>query len=233
MRKIAFFVMAALMAIATSVNAQDKKVVMTAEDVNMKAKGDADLVVNMNYTTDVEVVGWNFYLVLPDGIDLAYDEDEEDYIYTVSSDLHKKALRNGFGIKVTEGDYRDDALNRAGLTTGKVYMLYIIDTANMTPMTKTTGQLLTITLHADETALEVCNGYIVNIALTDAANNSLDLGNIANSEFNIKVEGGVATGINDLNADNSNGAVYNLGGLRVKNPVKGIYVKNGKKVVKK
>ena len=233
MKKFTLLCLTALMAFAMSANAQEKKVVMTGEDVNLTKNGQADLVINMDYETDVDVIGWNLYLVLPDGIDLAYDTDEEDYVYTVSTALHKKALRKGFGITVTEGEYRADALNRAGLTTGKVYMLYIIDTANMTPMTSTKGELLSIALNADETAYDASKGYIVNVALTDASNNSLDLGNIADTEFDIKVEGGIPTGINNINAAAEKAPVYNLGGQRVVNPAKGIFVKKGKKVVKK
>ena len=207
------------MAFAMGANAQEKKVIFTADDVNITAGDQADLVINMDYQTDVDVAGWNIYLSLPEGVDLYFDEEEEDYIYSVSTNFITKKLSKWFGIKTIAGLER-------------TYLLYYIDQDNMTPMKTTEGELLTITLAATEQASEQCFGTLYDIALTDQANNSLDLGNIADFEFIINVSGGV-TGIRDINAQTDNESVYNLGGQRVQNPAKGIFVKAGKKVVKK
>jgi hypothetical protein len=40
-----------------------------------------------------------------------------------------------------------------------------------------------------------------------------------------------ATGIQNVNVQNEGEAIYNLNGLRVKTPAKGLYIKNGKKVI--
>ena len=207
------------MAFATGAGAQEKKVIMSADDVTISVGDQADLVINMNYQTDVSVAGWNIYLSLPEGVDLYYDEDEEDYVYSVSTDFITKKLSKFFGIKTVAGLER-------------TYLLYYIDQDNMTPMKTTEGELLTITLAATSQASEHCFGTLYDIALTDPSSNSLDLGNIADFDFNINVIGGV-TGIRDINAQTDSEAVYNLGGQRVKNPAKGIFVKKGKKVVKK
>ncbi len=44
---------------------------------------------------------------------------------------------------------------------------------------------------------------------------------------------GTATGISEVNADKDNSAVYDLNGVRVKNPKKGVFIMGGKKVVLK
>ena len=82
--------MTVLMAFATGAGAQEKKVIMSADDVTISVGDQADLVINMNYQTDVSVAGWNIYLSLPEGVDLYYDEDEEDYVYSVSTDFITK-----------------------------------------------------------------------------------------------------------------------------------------------
>jgi len=220
MKKSLLLLLTAFIALATSAEAQEKKVVMTAQDVEITAGEQADLVISMNYTTEVPVCGWNIYLALPEGVDLYFDEEEEDYIYSVSTNFITKKLSKWFGIKTIAGLER-------------TYLLYYIDQDNMTPMKTTEGELLTITLAATEQASEQCFGTLYDIALTDQANNSLDLGNIADSEFNITVKGGISTGIHGIGTSDDDAPVYNLGGQRVKDPAKGIFVKNGIKVVKK
>ena len=44
-------------------------------------------------------------------------------------------------------------------------------------------------------------------------------------------DGGFADGINSVEQDGSNAKIYNLNGQRVNNAQKGIYIKNGKKVI--
>ena len=44
---------------------------------------------------------------------------------------------------------------------------------------------------------------------------------------------GTSTGISEVNADKDNSAVYDLNGVRVKNPKKGVFIMGGKKVVLK
>lgn len=47
------------------------------------------------------------------------------------------------------------------------------------------------------------------------------------------LDGNETTGINSINAAGDDAPVYNLSGMRVKNPTRGIYVKNGKKYIVK
>lgn len=49
----------------------------------------------------------------------------------------------------------------------------------------------------------------------------------------VEQQAGAATAIKNVNADTENGAIYNLQGQRVSQPERGIFVKNGKKVIVK
>ena len=49
----------------------------------------------------------------------------------------------------------------------------------------------------------------------------------------ISIADGTGTGINSINAENADNAIYTLQGVKVNGKVKGLYIKNGKKVVVK
>ena len=51
------------------------------------------------------------------------------------------------------------------------------------------------------------------------------------SDSTIAVEANPATSITEINAEDTDSATYNLQGVRVSNPKKGIFIKNGKKVI--
>ena len=208
-----------LLALTLGAQAQEKVKVLTAGDVHLAVGGEAELVINMDYDTAESVVGWNLYLYLPEGVDLLYDEDEEDYVYTVSSALHKKKLRSQFGIKPT---------------TDGGYLLRCIDIDELTPMSGTHGELVRLTLVADATAADISGGLIKDIALSNEQGVSLDLNNIQDVPFAITVDGGVPTGIKGLrsSADGSRSR-YNTQGQPVTANYRGIVVEDGCKVVRK
>ena len=211
------FLMTCLFAVSMMAQAQEKVEVLSAEDVEVVPGGKAELVINMDYETDETVVGWDCYLYLPKGIDLLYDEDEEDYVYVVSSALHKKALRNGFKITAT---------------TDGGYMLYCIDTGALTPMTKTKGELVRLTLVASDEAEENSKGLIKDIALTNEQNISLESGNIIDVEFNIHVKE-TTTSILDIEGSHSKALRYNTKGQLVDDSYRGVIIERGhKKIVK-
>ena len=69
MKAFKLMMMAGMMAFATAASAQGTIKCLTAEDVTFEAgETTADLVVNMDYTTDKEIVSWGFNLYLPEGI---------------------------------------------------------------------------------------------------------------------------------------------------------------------
>ena len=74
---------------------------MTFSDVNVE-NGAGKLVVSM--TKDMTIAGWQMYLYLPEGVEIAqtYDEDEEEYIadITLSSTFHK--AKHSCSVKKTD-----------------------------------------------------------------------------------------------------------------------------------
>ena len=59
---------------------------------------------------------------------------------------------------------------------------------------------------------------------------ALKVANAGSREY-IAIDGG-ATAIKSIETEKANGAVYNLAGQQVKNAQKGVFIVNGKKVIK-
>ena len=141
------------------------KAVLTADPVAIGADGTGQLVINMNYQTTESVAGWNFSLYLPEELEVAYDETKQEYLFDVSTDLHTNAQKDYVKmVKKTDGGF----------------LVYYCD-ENKTPMSGTVGTLISITVKA--TSITNSKGAIKGIALTNALSKSLDLGNIADAEF--------------------------------------------------
>ena len=143
------------------------KTVLTVDDLEVTEGDTTDLVVNMDYNTSETVVGYNFSLYLPDGVEVAKDDDG-DFIAEASSELHSYALRQGF-----------DIIERAN---GSYLFVCIKDHI---PMIGTHGRLVTIKLKA--TKAGGGTAAIRDIALTNDKNEPLDFGNLKDVEFNINV----------------------------------------------
>ena len=88
MKTIKALLVSALLVLAGTVSAQSFSI--TFADVNVE-NGAGKLVASM--TKDMTVAGWQMYLYLPEGVEIAqvYDEDEEEYVadITLSSTFHK------------------------------------------------------------------------------------------------------------------------------------------------
>ena len=86
---------------------------------------------------------------------------------------------------------------------------------------------LTVTLKASDDAAtgEAKMEKILLVALDESKMNTV-------TEATFAVTVGGATGINGINADENDGAAYNLAGQKVGKNYKGIIVKNGKKMMK-
>lgn len=204
--------LACLMA-ATGTMAQKKRV-LYVDDIHFRPDGKADLPIYMDYETTDSVVGWNFYLILPEGVDLSTDEigHGRDFVYNISSELHSEALRNGFGIRKVKGKER-------------TYLLYCIDMEGLTPMTRTHGRLLTLELETNGNA-EVSKGLIKDIALASTDELSLEKGQISDVSLD-----NLSNEIKDIQYSGDSSRKYNLGGLRVVTSLKGIIILNRKKVI--
>ena len=210
MKTIKALLVSALLVLAGTVSAQTFSI--TFADVNVE-NGAGKLVASM--TKDMTVAGWQMYLYLPEGVEIAqvFDEDEEEYVadITLSSTFHK--AKHSCSVKKTA----DNAM----------MLICSGGTETVALKSATEGELCTI-------GLTVADGVtsqavaVKNVAVSD------DQGvqsNQADTTFQLIVG---STGIVNIENDAVNGGVYyNLAGQKVSNAQKGVLIQNGKKVVVK
>ena len=203
MKKIKFFAAVIAAMIYGNVSAQT----ITASDVEIEAGGTAD--VTFTITSESKAALAEFELTLPTGISIVFDEDEDDYVYELGSAMTVKT--HSATIKQKEsGAYYVLVMN----TSGKEFKAE-------------SGDYLTVTLKASDDAAtgEAKMEKILLVALDESKMNTV-------TEATFAVTVGGATGINGINADENDGAAYNLAGQKVGKNYKGIIVKNGKKMMK-
>ena len=210
MKTIKALLVSALLVLAGTVSAQSFSI--TFADVNVE-NGAGKLVVSM--TKDMTICGWQMYLYLPEGVEIAqvFDEDEEEYVadITLSSTFHK--AKHSCSVKKT--------------ADGAMMLICSGGTETVALKSATEGELCTI-------GLTVADGVtsqavaVKNVAVSD------DQGvqsNQADTTFQLIVG---STGIVNIENDAVNGGVYyNLAGQKVSNAQKGVLIQNGKKVVVK
>ena len=210
MKTIKALLVCALLVLAGTVSAQSFSI--TFADVNVE-NGAGKLVASM--TKDMTVAGWQMYLYLPEGVEIAqvYDEDEEEYVadITLSSTFHK--AKHSCSVKKTA----DNAM----------MLICSGGTETVALKSATEGELCTIGLTvADGVTSQAVS--VKNVAVSD------DQGvqsNQADTTFQLIIG---STGIVNIENDAVNGGVYyNLAGQKVSNAQKGVLIQNGKKVVVK
>ena len=195
-----------LLATASSMQAENK---LTASNVAI-AKGElAELVISME--NDIEVGGYDFHLYLPMGIDLVYDQSEEDYIYSLS-DRHNKKHQLTIKYDETDNSYMmvvaDPSLHKIEAGSGEVIFLQLTTT--------------------DAAILGTYQGSIQKIWFAENGSSGVEVEDVA---FEIEVTNSV--GISDI-LESGDAPWYNLSGMKVSHPAaKGIYIRNGRKVVVK
>lgn len=231
MKAFKLMMMAGMMAFATAASAQGTIKCLTAEDVTFEAgETTADLVVNMDYSTDKEIVSWGFNLYLPDGIDIEFEEESGTFYYTgeYGFDTNPRAIA---GTPKKPNDPKVTKKEDGG------YLILGYSDSNAA-MLSTHGKLISLTLTGS--AAISGNGDIKNTSVaylgTDGDGKevaiSADQGQLADVTFKVN-DGGVTDGINDINAAETNAPAYNLQGVRVNANAKGIIIRDGKKMVVK
>jgi hypothetical protein len=187
-------------------NAMAQKV--SAQDVTIASQGTADLVISLE--SPVVAAAAQLNVVLPEGIEVDYDADEEEYKYTKGDIVAKKKYISI--SKETDGSYS----------------ILIHSGTDAVSFSSESGSLVTLPLVAGEIADATLEGAIKNIKVSDFEGNKLING--AEATFNVTVGG--TTGISAITAKQlKNGEVYNLKGQKVDNVNKGLYIVGGKKVV--
>jgi len=211
MKTIKALLVSALLVLAGTVSAQNNFSI-TFADVNVE-NGAGKLVASM--TKDMTVAGWQMFLYLPEGVEIAqvYDEDEEEYVadITLSSTFHK--AKHSCSSKRT--------------TDGAMMLICSGGTETVALKSANEGELCTIGLKVASTVTSQAVA-VKGVAVSD------DKGvqyNQDDTTFQLNIG---TTGIINIENDGVNGGVfYNLAGQKVSNAQKGVLIQNGKKVVVK
>ena len=192
----------AALLMAFTANAQDMELTLGALTVD-EGIGYLDV----DFKSGYDIVGWQMYIKSPEGLEPAAGELNERYEY---NKIKKNYYHSVDFTKTSDGDY--------------LAVCYALD-AKHNAIEGQEGRLVQLLFDAEkftgnaaEAEIEI---YKFSVALADASQ--------------INMEGSVTTGIDfitrEISADGNN-AVYNLKGQRVEKAGKGLYIVNGKKVVK-
>jgi hypothetical protein len=189
---------------------------LTVENISVDAGDVNDLVIGIETPEAVQAA--QFTIVLPEG--LSVEMDGEDYIVDALLDGADGIMpKRNTTVTATK---KDDGIQIVAFNTKNVF-------------TATSGNFVVISVEAAEGLEE---GTIFNCKLVDIKAGSIDgttvvpAGEFSDVAFQVGI-GVVPTGINSLNAADSNAPVYNLAGQQVGKNYKGIVVKNGKKAIVK
>ena len=206
MKTIKTLLVCTLLALTSGAFAQDFK--MTFSNVSIEAGKTADL--KVTFESNVTIAGWQMFLYLPEGIEIVYDDDEEEYAITLS-ELHKK--KHACAVQTTK-----DGAKMLVMTAG----------TETVEMKANSGDLCTITLKAADTFSGSKPVDVKKIRISDKAAKSY-----SQDDTSFTITAGGADGISSISAADNNAPVYNLAGQKVNNAQKGVYIQNGKKVVMK
>jgi hypothetical protein len=230
MKAIKLMMMAGMMAFATAASAQVQ--CLTVDDVAFdEGEGTADLVVDIDYTTDKTIVSWGFTLYLPDGIEIGNElMDEEDPTQGL---LWHGSYGKSNASAVQRGDLNVTVKEDGG------YLILGYATGNPA-MKNTHGNLVNLELIATAQtsgAASIKNTSMAYIGLDGEGKEvaiSADQGLLDDVNFTVDAsKAQVTVGIKDIKTVDSNAPAYNLQGVRVNANAKGIIIRDGKKMVVK
>ena len=161
--------------------------------------------VTVNYESTEERSGCQITVKLPEGLEFVknYDEDGLEYAFQMGSSTLSSHIKE-------ESYLKEDSVK--------------ITIFHMKKLSLKDGVLFTFKVKATEDLAETSE-----IAFPYAMFN----GGKVLDPFTCTVTKEIETGIDKVTSDSNEGISYNLAGQRVTKPVKGIVIKNGKKVVLK
>jgi hypothetical protein len=174
MKTIKAIILCALLSLTSSAFA-DGEFTMSFSDVKIEAGSTADL--KVTFESSVTIAGWQMFLYLPNGIEIAYDEDEEEYGIALS-DLHAKK----HACEVTKA--KDGSM-----------MLVMTGGTKTYEMSGNSGDLCTITLKASADFSGSSDVAVNKIRISDKSGKAY-----AMADTSFKLEGG-STGIKDVEAE--------------------------------
>lgn len=172
--------------------------------------------IDINYGEEEEANMVQFNMFLPEGITIP-----DGYIELDPTRFpEKKEGRNMIQPFVVGQVPQSDGSLLITITTQKAYFF-----------TGNTGAALNVYFNVDENMAE--GEYEIKIDRGVIAIKGAEGGGPAGIESVNKVTVSNTVGIRNINADDQNAPVYNTAGQRVSRTTKGLFIQNGKKVVKK
>lgn len=174
MKTIKAIILCALLSLTSSAFAQDV-FSMSFSDVKIEAGGTADL--NVTFESTVTIAGWQMFLYLPEGVEILYDENDDEYAIELSDLHHKKHV-----CEVTKAKDNSMMLVMSGGT--KTY-----------EMSGNSGDLCTITLKASDSFSGTSDVAVKTIRISDKNGKASAMG-----DTSFKLEA-TTTGIKDVDAD--------------------------------
>lgn len=179
---------------------------MFAGNIQMSPGETKQLTVSLDNTGDY--CSFQFDLILPEGITVPYDEENEMYMADIVPGRFTKTHSLG-----------------SNLLKSNRFRVIVYSIANKS-IKGTSGAVVNITLKADDKlAIGDYTLKLENITLADAAENEYYP---SDSESTVNV---ITTGIKPILMDGSSDKIYDLQGRRVNTVKKGIYIVNGKKLI--
>lgn len=179
---------------------------MFAGNIQMSPGETKQLTVSLDNTGDY--CSFQFDLILPEGITVPYDEENEMYMADIVPGRFTKTHSLG-----------------SNLLKSNRFRVIVYSIANKS-IKGTSGAVVNITLKADDKlAIGDYTLKLENITLADIGENEYYP---SNSESTVNV---VASGIKSVLMDGSSDKIYDLQGRRVNTVKKGIYIVNGKKLI--
>lgn len=192
-----------LMTRSTSGSTTDR---MFAGNIQMSPGETKLLTVSLDNTGDY--CSFQFDLILPEGITVPYDEENEMYMADIVPGRFTKTHSLG-----------------SNLLKSNRFRVIVYSIANKS-IKGTSGAVVNITLKADDKlAIGDYTLKLENITLADIGENEYYP---SDSESTVNV---VASGIKSVLMDGSSDKIYDLQGRRVNTVKKGIYIVNGKKLI--
>ncbi len=204
-KKLCLIVLAAL---PLSIAAQSSTK-LYIDDYNIKAGETKTMNIGLS-NPDMEVTALQFDLYLPDGLSIAIEDDE--YVVDIDRTTYKK---HSLDTKANDG-----------------FVRFLLASSKKSVLSGTTGTIITVSLVASST-FESGTISLKNITIADPSANK-----VTPADVEIKV--GENTAVEGITVDKIiSSDVYDLSGRRVRANAssleglsKGVYLMNGKKVVK-
>ena len=214
MKKIKTLFMGALLLVAGNAMA-DK---FTGGDINV-TPGSSEQEININLENAADVFAFQFDLTLPNGIIIPYDEVGDTKAYWVDPTDRESF---GSGRSAYKG-----TINVTALSEANTYQ-FVYFCIPKTAIKDNSGSVANVYVNVADNYTGEGTATIKNAKTTDTdANVTVAEG------ATFKIISSVADGIKNIKAAANDEPVFTLGGQRVTNPKKGLYVKGGQKVVVK